>query len=301
MAPSSRRVPVALASAVAVAVALSGCTAAQSARPASSGTATPSASATPTPSATPAVTALSAATGGVTGGDELTVTGTGLSGATAVAFGEERGTDVEVVDDATLTVRVPASVDYQTGSVAVRVLDGDELLAEAGDYAYDLVSGVDRQMQYLFQYWEDYNSDEWGDMNAVGGDCANFTSQGLIARGWEQRDDWYSRDRSATRSESWGYTPSMDAWFEENADELGATRLGMDDLDELAVGDIGMFDWEPNDSPNHVMTVSKVEKVDGKTKVYFVSHNLDGDYRDLDEVLGEQHPDGTAWFWSLSD
>lgn len=245
--------------------------------------------------------ALSAETGGVTGGETITITGSGLAQADGVRFGTEQGAAFQSVDDATIRVQVPASVDYQPAAVPVTVVDGDTTVTTAGEYSYELRSGVDKQMQYLFAHWDDYNTKDWGDMNPVGGDCANFTSQGLIARGWEQRDDWFSRDQSATRSESWGYTPSMDAWFEQNAKELGAKRLGMDQLDQLKVGDVGMFDWEPNDSPNHVMTVSKVEQRDGKTKVFFVSHNEDGDYRDLDTVLGSQHPDGTAWFWSLDD
>ncbi|MGO3885943.1 MAG: amidase domain-containing protein [Mycetocola sp.] len=307
MLSASRRFPVVCVAAAAIV--LTGCTADPGAQaPANTASTAPSSTVSESPSASapatepaPAVTEMSATTGGVTGGETLTFTGVGLGETTAVRFGSTRATDVTVVDDHTVTASVPSSTDFQTETVDVELVKGKTTLAEAGDYEYTLVSGVDRQMQYLLKHWEDYNTKDWGNMNPVGGDCANFTSQGLIARGWEQRDDWFSRDQSADRSETWGYTPSMNAWFKKNANELGATRLGMDDLDKLKVGDIGMFDWEPNNSPNHVMTVSKVETVKGKTKVYFVSHNLDGDYRDLDEVLGDQHPDGTAWFWSLSD
>jgi IPT/TIG domain len=69
----------------------------------------------PPSSPTPAVGRLSRRAG--TRGDQLTITGTGFSHATAVAFGGTRATGFTVVDDSEITATVPAG----GGTVDVRV------------------------------------------------------------------------------------------------------------------------------------------------------------------------------------
>ena len=91
---------------------------------------------------------------------------------------------------------------------------------------------------------------------------------------------------------------AMDKWLASD-DSLGLTKLTLDQRDQVKLGDIAIFDWNLNNIPDHVMLVSSVEVVDGQTKIAFVSHNLDGDYRDLDDVLTVDHPGGNAWFWSI--
>jgi hypothetical protein len=160
------------------------------------------------------------------------------------------------------------------------------------------VTGVDAQMQYALAHWDTYNEAEWGNLNPVGGDCANFVSQTLIHRGWTQNATWYNTGAAADWSPAWGYAPAMNSWFGSGS-APAMTRLSLDQRDQVKVGDIGMFDWNLNNTPDHVMLVSSVTKVDGVTKIAFVSHNLDGAYRDLDTVITTEHPGGTAWFWSL--
>jgi kumamolisin len=67
----------------------------------------------------PAVTAISPSSGSSAGGDTVTVTGTGFTGATAVNFGSDAGTDVNVVSDTQLTVTSPAA--SASGAVDVTV------------------------------------------------------------------------------------------------------------------------------------------------------------------------------------
>ncbi|MGO3884662.1 MAG: amidase domain-containing protein, partial [Mycetocola sp.] len=159
-------------------------------------------------------------------------------------------------------------------------------------------AGVDAQMAYLHKHWNNYNTAQWGNLNSIGGDCANFVSQGLIARGWEMTPEWYSRNQSRDRSSSWGYVPAMDAWLSKNTKKYGVTRLTSAERTKLKVGDIGMFDWNNNGVPDHTMTVSKVTTVNGKRKVYFISHNMDNEFRDLDYV-SPSWPNTKVWFWSL--
>ncbi|WP_181433376.1 amidase domain-containing protein [Curtobacterium sp. MCLR17_055] len=163
--------------------------------------------------------------------------------------------------------------------------------------AYAALTDVDRQLAYAMRYWKDYNLAEYGTMNPIGGDCANYVSQTLIARGWEQRSDWYNRAAGAEHSATWTYCPTMDPWLETNAAEFGLTRRSSDERDKVQVGDIVFFDWNANGSPDHTTIVSEVfTESDGTIRIKSASHNQDGPYRDLDEMITVQHPGGSAWF-----
>jgi hypothetical protein len=61
-----------------------------------------------------------------------------------------------------------------------------------------------------------------------------------------------------------------------------------------------MFDWNSNDSLDHVQIVSAVQNVNGKISIKMVGHNEDSDYRDLDEAITVDHPGGGGHFWSFS-
>lgn len=163
--------------------------------------------------------------------------------------------------------------------------------------AYAALTDVDRQLEYAMAHWKDYNLAEYGTMNPIGGDCANYVSQTLIARGWEQRSDWYNRDAGAAHSATWTYCPTMDPWLSTNAAEFGLTRRSLDERDKVKVGDIVFYDWNDNQSPDHTTIVSEVfTEPDGTIRIKSASHNQDGPYRDLDEMITVQHPGGTAWF-----
>ncbi|WP_183085031.1 amidase domain-containing protein [Mycetocola manganoxydans] len=263
----------------------------------------PQASSTATPVPVAEVTAMSPTSGSVTGGTTLTLTGTGLADVTDVTIGGIPATDVTVTEDGTVTAVAPAALHYQPADAAVVVSSGDKVVeqSEPLNYAYSVITGVDAQMQYALKHWNDYNSNTWGNLNPVGGDCANFVSQTLIQRGWTQNETWFNKNAAATLSDwspAWGYVPAMDNWLASD-DSLGLTKLTLDQRDQVKLGDIAIFDWNLNDIPDHVMLVSSVKVVDGVTKITFASHNRDGDYRDLDDVLTIDHPGGNAWFWSI--
>ncbi|WP_183084958.1 amidase domain-containing protein [Mycetocola manganoxydans] len=263
----------------------------------------PQPSSTSTPTEVAAVTAISPASGSVTGGTTLTISGTALDEVTSVTIGGVPATDVVVTDDGTVTAVAPAALDFQPADAAIVVAAGEAAVpqAEPLTYAYAVETPLDKQMSYALRHWDEYNSAEWGNLNSVGGDCANFVSQTLIQRGWVQNDTWFNRNAAATLADwspAWGYVPAMHDWFaSDNGPDV--TRLTLDQRDQVKIGDIGMFDWNNNDIPDHVMLVSSVAVVDGVTKIGFASHNLDGPYRDLDVAITDEHPGGNAWFWSV--
>jgi len=185
---------------------------------------------------------------------------------------------------ATATPTAPAVPDPST-AVATTTL------------AYAAITDVDRQLEYAMAHWKDYNLAEYGTMNPIGGDCANYVSQTLVARGWQQRSDWYNRSAGAEHSATWTYCPSMDPWLTAHAAEFGLTRRSLDERDKVKVGDIVFYDWNDNASPDHTTIVSEVfTEPDGTIRIKSASHNQDGPYRDLDEMITVQHPGGTAWF-----
>ena len=83
----------------------------------------------------PAVTAISPTGGPIKGGTTVTITGSGFTGATKVAFGKTAGKSLTVVDDTTLTVVSPAEAP---GAVAVKVTtpDGTSAAVAADLFTY---------------------------------------------------------------------------------------------------------------------------------------------------------------------
>jgi hypothetical protein len=87
----------------------------------------------------PTIAGLSPNHGPAAGANQVTVTGSGLTGATAVTFGSNAGTGINVVDDGQLTVTAPAA--SSSGSVDVTVTTPGGTSA-AAQYAYDSGGGV---------------------------------------------------------------------------------------------------------------------------------------------------------------
>jgi len=253
----------------------------------------------PTPTSS-VVSSIQPAVGSVSGGT-ITLSGTNLEKVGAVQIGGQPATVTQATDDK-VVVSVPAAANFQAGSVPVTVTDktGKPVTTAAGSYDYQVQTPVDKQLAYALTYWKNYNTAQYGDLNPVGGDCANFVSQTLIARGWQMNGDWYNRNAAAKWSPAWGYVPAMDNYFRENAAQLGLTEYSFDQRDKIKVGDIVMFDWNDNNSLDHVQIVSGIQNVNGQIKIKMAGHNEDSDYRDLDEAITVDHPGGIGHFWSLS-
>jgi hypothetical protein len=278
-----RRLPPLLVTA-AVMLALSGCATGVAAAPEESSTAS-----------------LSPASGALVSGGTVTITGEGLGDVTRVTFSGVGGTDVTAVSDTEVTVTVPVAADYVPTTQAVEVFAGNDLVAadQPLTYAREVVTPVDAQLQYAFEHWsaETYNLAVYGEFNSVGGDCMNFVSQTLVARGIPQTAGW-SFTSPTDHSGSWIYTPSFENYLLANP-QLGFTRLTVEQRDQVSVGDIVVFDWNDNDSADHIQIVSDIRIVDGEQQILMVGHNLDSDWRDFDTVITVDHPGALAWFWKV--
>ena len=87
--------------------------------------------------AAPVVTGISPATGRAGGGDIITVTGTGFTGATAVSFGSVAAMDLAVASDGQLTVTSPApTASGTTIDVTVTTPAGTSATSAADKFTY---------------------------------------------------------------------------------------------------------------------------------------------------------------------
>ena len=84
----------------------------------------------------PAVTALSPAAGPVAGGNSLTITGSGFSGATAVHFGSAAASNLNVASDTSLIVAAPAGSSAGPVDVTVTTKKGTSAVVAADQYLY---------------------------------------------------------------------------------------------------------------------------------------------------------------------
>ncbi|MEA9987127.1 MULTISPECIES: amidase domain-containing protein [Subtercola] len=281
-------------------MAVAGCTAISAVGEEShAGAASPSPSPTLTPN--PLVTDASVASGSLVGGTTVTLTGSDLAGVVSVLVGTVGAASLTSTGDGQVTFVTPAAIDYQPANAMITLTKADGTTVDTGkEFTYEAVTSVDKQMQYAFTYWQNYNLDAWGKFSD--NDCGNFVNQTLVARGWAQNDDWYS-DYATTGdySFSWIRGNEMDDYLASRTD---THRLELADRAKLKPGDVAMFDWDPqNDNGvDHTMVVSAViANPDGSTSIKLVGHTLDAQYRDLDQAITVDNPGGTAHFYSISD
>jgi len=243
------------------------------------------------------IDAISPASGSLLGGETVTLSGQGLSDVSSVLVGGVATTPVVAATDHTVQIVMPPALDYQAGTVSVSASTDDEVITGEPGYDYRVVTPVDAQMQYAFAHWQDYNDEVWGVF--PDNDCGNFVNQTLIARGWQQTDEWYSEwNTTGDFSDSWARGPAMDEWFASQTDR--ATRLSLEQRDQVKVGDVVMFDWDPQNENgvDHTMLVSKVDAATGA--ISMAGHTIDAQYRDLDQAITIENPGATAWFYSIA-
>ena len=99
--------------------------------------------------ATPVVSGVDPSTGAAGGGDAVTVSGTGFTGAESVQFGTVAATDLNVASDTELTVTSPAPISSGAVDVTVTTPAGTSATSAADQFTYaaaaatPVVSGVD--------------------------------------------------------------------------------------------------------------------------------------------------------------
>ncbi len=306
------------------------------------------------------------ASGPVTGGTVVTVSGEELNQVSAVQVGGVPAVVVEATPTA-LSYEVPVSTDLVTGTVPVELFDGTgaavptadpvardaEVAAQAAEKAAaekaaaaqaadptvpvaapaafgrpDIEYGsaelrslvlkpgvvlqsipaaptaapallsfeylpdprVATQTDYVLQHWSNYNPVY---IAINGNDCVNFTSQGLIARGWQMDGEW--NYGAAGGSAPWVSSTAFHDYMAAHPER--GTALGDDQRASVKVGDIAQFDWDNSGDRDHTATVTRVDKTAAGVTIYVAGHSKDSDFWNVDEAVGYG---GSVHYWSLS-
>ncbi|KQO96647.1 amidase domain-containing protein [Leifsonia sp. Leaf264] len=259
----------------------------------------------------PVIDALPVVTSGpVTGGTTITLSGENLADVTTVTVGGQPAAVLSATD-AAVTVAAPAAAAYSEGTVPIDVLDdaGDAVpvdltpattLADLGvkgaatpelTFSYTPDEHITAQTDYMLAYWSSYNP-----VYAAisGADCANFASQGLIARGWTMDSEWwYSNGQS---SPAWISSTAFSDYLLAHPER--ATYLG-NDRSNVKVGDIVQFDWDSSGDLDHTTTVTRVDHTADGVKIYVAGHTKDSDYWDIDDAIATGG--GNLQFWSIKN
>lgn len=327
---------------------------------------------TVTPAAEPAKTPLAlaapaAASGPVTGGTVVTVSGEELNQVSAVQVGGVPAVVVEATPNA-LSYQAPVATELVTGTVPVELFDASgapvptadpvaleqaaaekaaaeqALAAQAAARAADPVGAelapaavarpvadygsvelrglvlkpgalpvdvpaatpdsapallsfeylpdprVTAQTDYVLQHWSNYNP---AYMAISGNDCVNFTSQGLVARGWQMDEAWNYGANGG--SSAWVSSTAFQGYMAAHPER--GTALGDDQRASVKVGDVAQFDWDNSGDRDHTATVTRVDKTANGVTIYVAGHSKDSDYWNVDEAIASG---GSVYYWSLS-
>lgn len=150
---------------------------------------------------------------------------------------------------------------------------------------------VTAQTDYVLRHWADYNP---AYMAIFGNDCVNFTSQGLIARGWQMDAEWGYSEASGG-SAAWVSSTAFRDYMAAHPDR--GVALGDDQRASVKVGDVAQFDWDNSGDRDHTATVTRVDKTESGVKIYVAGHSKDSDFWDVDVAIGGG---GSVYYWGLN-
>ncbi|MFC9559762.1 amidase domain-containing protein [Agromyces sp. NPDC056965] len=214
-------------------------------------------------------------------------------GEVAVAFTDAAGAPIAVATPGTATVAGAAA----PASLAAQLTGIDEAAVHAPTTSLTLTytsnPAIDAQVGYVLTYWSSYNTAQYTVLSGV--DCANFTSQSLVARGWAMDAGWYYDQATGAMSPSWSSSTAMRDWLYGRPDL--ATPLDDSQRGLVKVGDIAQFDWDGSGDRDHTAVVTRVEHTANGTAVWVGGHTKDADYWNVDEALASGG--GSVTYFSL--
>ncbi|NQX29045.1 amidase domain-containing protein [Microbacteriaceae bacterium VKM Ac-2854] len=173
--------------------------------------------------------------------------------------------------------------------------------APAGSLAAgaDASAAVRAQLDYALAHWADTENAEFGHLGVT--DCVNFTSQTLLARGWQQDDDWwYANDGgSVDYAPAWISSTALMNYLLDRPEK--AVALDDEQRASVALGDIVQFDWDRSGDRDHTGVITAVHTDEsGRTRLRYACHSGGEDYYDIDTEITKRHPDAAVYYWSLA-
>jgi hypothetical protein len=253
--------------------------------PTASPTVDPTATPTPTPTPTPVVplpvvTAVNKKAGHSASSRTATMTGSQFLNLASVQIAGVPAVNLQVLSDTQAQFVIPNAIDYQANIAAITVTaKSDPTAQDTGlTFQYKVASALDREMAYAFRYWNVYSNATFGYLS--GSDCANFTSQTLLARGWTRSSQWFDYG-AGNWSGTWVSSTAMSTWLSKRTDLV--SRLTYTQRDAVAVGDVVQFRWPGHPKSyrawDHTGIVSKVVVLpNGHHDIYYVAHTLNRQY-----------------------
>ena len=106
---------------------------------------------------------------------------------------------------------------------------------------------------YAKQYWSNYNP-KYSNYNSIGGDCANFVSQCLLAGGFSMDNAWYWKAYS-NHSGSWTVAGELRNYL---VNSKGCQIITNPSDSQVSVGDVICYDWNGTGAIGHVAICSDV-------------------------------------------
>ncbi|WP_375389538.1 amidase domain-containing protein [uncultured Amnibacterium sp.] len=208
------------------------------------------------------------------------MTGTNLLNLAGVQVAGAPVTNLVVQSPTLARFVLPNAADYQAKVARLTLTAYSDRVARATplSFTYKVTNRLDRQMAYAFQYWNVSSNRTFGYLS--GNDCANFTSQTLLARGWKRSAAWFNYG-AGRWSGTWVSSTALSRWLKKRPDLV--TPLTYSQRDRVAVGDIVQFRWPGHPksytSWDHTAVVSKVVVLaNGRHDVYYVAHTLNRQY-----------------------
>ncbi|MEU9186680.1 amidase domain-containing protein [Streptomyces sp. NPDC048484] len=145
-----------------------------------------------------------------------------------------------------------------------------------GTYNYQAMAS------YTEKYWKNYNT-AYRKYNAVGGDCTNYLSQGLLAGGWkqistvtpEEYDTWYYASNGT--ADAWIGVDEW-SWFTQTAKRT--TPLA--NVYQMDIGDVLQIDFNRDGSKDHSM-MTTYRSASGVP--YLTYHDVDTYRRSIASII----------------
>ena len=153
------------------------------------------------------------------------------------------------------------------------------------------------QVAYAKKHYDDPNAEGFGDLGLV--DCANFTSQTLLARGWEMTPEWgaWKDDQGQQYTRAWISSTAFMECLEANP-QL-ATPLTWQEQNKVSVGDIVQFDWDNSGDRDHTTIVSSILVKDHSRLLLLAQHSPSGFNFPITAAIAKHGPTTKVYFWHL--
>jgi hypothetical protein len=152
---------------------------------------------------------------------------------------------------------------------------------------------VKKQLDFVDKRWNTRENSEYIyiDQN----NCANFASQTLAARGFEQSWAWAQKNQLPTTA--WVRATELNAYLRSLP---GVRRLSDGQRDRVKLGDLVFFDWDRSGDSDHVGVVNLIQhQADGTVKIFYAGHTSHKHYRSVDWAIQVLHPNSRVEYLSL--